>query len=190
MLTSLFSIIFRLADDTKMDESMFLAIQILTLQLHHQVINFPKHLTRALIIDLSTTIPFSSCHHCTYLIHLFLFNYPSYFLSTKILMSVTYVDNKEKEIYKWTDVIYPQHIPHSYSQYMNCFAYPLKVKREYPKVDRILEEEKNIKAYWREKYRELVFIPWFYCDLFIWFWEAVLSATKVRFTLIVFLWSS
>lgn len=95
-LMSLYSIIFKLVGDLKIDESIFLAIRLITVNPDQPKINFTKFLVRVITVNLSTTIPLNSCRNCTYLVHLVFFNYPSYFLSTKILTTVKDQIDQEK----------------------------------------------------------------------------------------------
>lgn len=56
-------------------------------------------------------------------------------------MDTTYAEGREKEVFHWSDVLYPQHIPLSYSQYIYYFAYPLKAKITETRVNRTLDEK-------------------------------------------------
>ena len=61
-------------------------------------------------------------------------------MSLKLLLSTTETNGKEKEVFHWTDAIYPQHIPLPYSHYVDFFAYPMRAKITEMNVGIIFEE--------------------------------------------------
>lgn len=101
---------------------MFLTICLINLNSGELTIDFLKYLACAITIHLCPNLPFGSCYHSSYLIHLVLYNYRTYFINLKLLLRTTDLDGEEKEVFCSTNGIYPHHIPLSYSQYVNFFS--------------------------------------------------------------------